>query len=125
MIGRTVSHYAIEDRLGEGGMGAVYLARDTLLGRKVAIKILHLELIRSNDALTRFARELSAIRRLHHRNVVRPLDHGLALLQQRTQIFLCRAANTPSGCWPPSRSSRPRLATPSRNFPPSLRRPWA
>ena len=45
-------------------------------GSLVAIKILHLELIRSNDALTRFERELAAIERLDHRHVVRALDHG-------------------------------------------------
>lgn len=49
-------------------------ARDD--GSLVAIKILHLELIRSNDAMTRFERELEAIERLNHRNVVRAFDHG-------------------------------------------------
>ena len=67
--------YQIERLVGEGGFGQVWRAiRDD--GIPVAIKVLHLELIRSHDALTRFERELAAIERLNHRNVVRALDHG-------------------------------------------------
>ena len=72
----VVDGYRIERLVGEGGFGQVWRATRTSDGLLVAIKVLHLELIRSNDALTRFARELSAIDRLNHRNVVRPLDHG-------------------------------------------------
>src|SRR4051812_27674103 len=61
--------------IGEGGFGQVWRAT-AADGAVVAIKILHLELVRSIDALTRFQRELSAIERLHHRSVVRALGHG-------------------------------------------------
>ena len=65
------------DRLaGEGGFGQVWLARRDGDRERVAIKVLHLELVRSIDALTRFQRELDAISRLQHPNVVRALDHG-------------------------------------------------
>ncbi|MBA3397873.1 MAG: serine/threonine protein kinase [Deltaproteobacteria bacterium] len=66
------------DRLvGEGGFGQVWRAcRINNDAECVAIKILHLELVRSIDALTRFQRELDAISRLHHPNVVRAIDHG-------------------------------------------------
>jgi serine/threonine protein kinase len=65
------------DRLiGEGGFGQVWSARRLADEQRVAVKILHLELVRSIDALTRFQRELDAIQRLHHSNVVRALDHG-------------------------------------------------
>lgn len=67
--------YRIDRLIGEGGFGQVWRAtRDD--GSLVAIKILHLELIRSNDALTRFERELEATERLDHRHVVRAYDHG-------------------------------------------------
>ena len=72
----TVPGHRIDRLLGEGGFGQVWRATREANGALVAIKILHLELIRSNDALTRFDRELAAIERLDHRNVVRALDHG-------------------------------------------------
>jgi serine/threonine-protein kinase len=62
--------------IGEGGFGQVWRARRLADEVVVAIKVLHLELIRSVDALTRFQRELDAIERLHHTNVVRGLGHG-------------------------------------------------
>lgn len=71
----SVAGYRIDRLVGEGGFGQVWHAsRED--GSSVAIKILHAELVRSKDALTRFERELSAIERLHHRNVVAALDHG-------------------------------------------------
>src|SRR5437764_1365470 len=70
-----VPGYRIDRLIGEGGFGQVWRAtRDE--GRLVAIKVLHAELVRSKDALTRFERELAAIDRLHHRNVVSAIDHG-------------------------------------------------
>src|ERR1043165_2536626 len=71
-----VKGYRIDRLIGEGGFGQVWRATREADGNLVAIKILHLELIRSNDALTRFERELRAIERLQHRNVVRALDEG-------------------------------------------------
>jgi serine/threonine-protein kinase len=71
-----VDGYRAERLIGEGGFGQVWRATRISDGAVVAIKILHLELIRSNDALTRFDRELTAIERLDHRHVVRALDRG-------------------------------------------------
>ncbi len=62
--------------IGEGGFGQVWRAYREPDHEPVAIKILHLELVRSTDAMTRFQRELDAIQRLRHPNVVRALDHG-------------------------------------------------
>jgi eukaryotic-like serine/threonine-protein kinase len=72
----TVEGYRIDRLIGEGGFGQVWRAIRERDGVLVAIKVLHLELIRSNDALTRFERELEAIGRLDHRHVVHAFDHG-------------------------------------------------
>jgi serine/threonine-protein kinase len=69
-----IEGYKIERLIGEGGFGQVW--RATREGALVAIKVLHLELIRSHDAIVRFERELAATERLDHRHVVRALDHG-------------------------------------------------
>lgn len=71
-----VPGFRLDRLIGEGGFGQVWRATRLADGLTVAIKILHLELVRSIDALTRFQRELDAIGRLQHPNVVRALDHG-------------------------------------------------
>src|SRR5262249_7513286 len=71
-----VPGYHLDRLIGEGGFGQVWGGHQIADGQLVAIKVLHLELVRSVDALTRFQRELDAIERLHHANVVRGLGHG-------------------------------------------------
>ncbi|MFT3697415.1 MAG: serine/threonine-protein kinase [Kofleriaceae bacterium] len=73
----SVPGFRVDRLVGEGGFGQVWRGMREADGAVVAIKILHLELIRSTDALTRFERELDAISRLDHRSVVHAFDHGM------------------------------------------------
>ncbi len=69
MIGRTLSHYNVLEKIGEGGMGEVYLAKDTELDREVAVKVLPATFSENKERLARFEREARLLASLNHPNI--------------------------------------------------------
>ena len=82
--GERLGHYEILDRLGAGGMGEVYRARDTRLDRPVAIKMISQDLQRDPNAMERFLREARAVSALNHPNICALYDVGRARTGDRS-----------------------------------------
>jgi serine/threonine protein kinase/Flp pilus assembly protein TadD len=75
-IGGSFSHYRIVSKIGEGGMGEVYLALDSHLGRQAALKVLHSDLARDEDRVRRFVQEAKAASALNHPNILTVYEIG-------------------------------------------------
>jgi serine/threonine protein kinase/Tfp pilus assembly protein PilF len=78
LVGRTVAdgRYEVVRQIGEGGMGAVYLARQVTMDRMVALKIIRADAVKSPDAAARFQREMKLTARIEHANTIRVYDFG-------------------------------------------------
>ena len=76
LIGKQIGNYLIKAKLGEGGMGAVYLGEHPLIGKRVAVKVLLEELAAKEDIVTRFFNEAKAVNDIGHQNIVDIVDFG-------------------------------------------------
>jgi len=76
MVGKTISHYKVLEKIGQGGMGEVYLAEDSRLDRKVALKILPQHLADRAELRERFEREARAVSSLNHPHICILYDIG-------------------------------------------------
>ena len=69
VIGQMIAHYRVQEKIGAGGMGEVYRAYDTLLGRNVALKVLLEAFARDTERMARFEREAKVLASLNHPNI--------------------------------------------------------
>src|SRR5688572_28242511 len=77
LIGQTIGNYLVTQKLGEGGMGSVYLAEHPSIGKKVALKVLHSEFSTNQEVATRFFNEAKAVNDIGHPNIVDIIDFGI------------------------------------------------
>ncbi len=77
VIGMTIGNYEVSRKIGEGGMGSVYLAEHPLIGKRVALKVLHAEFAANQDVVTRFFNEAKAVNDIQHPNIVDIIDYGV------------------------------------------------
>ena len=76
LIGKSIGNYQIKAKLGEGGMGTVYLGEHPLIGKRVAVKVLLEELSSKEDIVQRFFNEAKAVNDIGHQNIVDIVDFG-------------------------------------------------
>ena len=75
-VGQTVGNYTISAKLGEGGMGTVFLAEHPVIGSRVALKAIHPEYARSPEVVSRFVNEARAVNQIGHDHIIDIHDFG-------------------------------------------------
>ncbi len=88
LLNTDIGSYRITSKIGVGGMGAVYLAVHPLIGKRVAVKVLHAEFAEKQDVVQRFLQEAKAVSVLHHSNIVEVIDFG-QLPPKQHSLFYC------------------------------------
>ena len=96
LIGQTIGNYLVTQKLGEGGMGSVYLAEHPTIGKKVALKVLHSEFASNHEVAARFFNEAKAVNDIGHPNIVDIVDFGIlqgALGREQLVYFIMEYLN--------------------------------
>ena len=109
-VGQTVGNYNITAKLGEGGMGMVFLAEHPVIGRKAALKAIHPHLARSVDTVSRFVNEAKAINQIQHQHIVDITDFGntaagdFYFIMEHLEGEMLSDAICHKGAFPPARA---------------------
>ena len=88
IIGQTIGNYRVSVKVGEGGMGSVYLAEHPQIGKRVALKVLHAEFASNPEVVSRFFNEAKAVNDIGHPNIVDVIDYGVLSGQQPSEKFV-------------------------------------
>jgi hypothetical protein len=115
----------VRQKLGEGGMGSVYLAEHPHIGKKVALKVLHAEFASNTDVVTRFFNEAKAVNDIGHPNIVDIVDYGVLQLTPAARAWStsswsscrgspCRSCSSARRRWRRSARSASRCRSPTR-----------
>ncbi len=88
MVGTTISHYKVLEKIGQGGMGEVYRAEDTNLSREVAIKVLPEQFTQDPQRLARFEREAKLLASLNHPNIaaIHSFQHSIMFFSTKGEL---------------------------------------
>ena len=86
IVGMVIGNYHVRQKLGEGGMGSVYLAEHPTIGKKVALKVLHAEFAADTNVVSRFFTEAKAVNDIGHPNIVDIVDYGMITGSQGEQL---------------------------------------
>ncbi len=87
VLNTTIGNYQVTRKIGEGGMGSVYLAEHPLIGKKVALKVLHAEFASNQDVVTRFFNEAKAVNDIQHPNIVDIIDYGVIPTNRGDMVY--------------------------------------